>query len=137
VDALSDSEPSRVIVQGVLPYRASVVSAPSSVCGIPADAQKLGFLAGGSDEGADSMVALTNRAAMQCPSARIIWGGYSQGAQVTHKAAAKLSTGLYSRIAGIVLFGDPYNVSCPLAASLSREHSLTAPPSRATPSPAR
>ncbi|KAI5850745.1 cutinase [Tricharina praecox] len=93
VDAVSAAEPGRVIVQGVLPYPALVI----------------GYLAGGSEEGAESMVALTQKAATQCPSAQIIWGGYSQGAQVTHKAAAKLPTALYSKIAGIVLFGDPYD----------------------------
>jgi cutinase len=95
VDAVSAAEPGRVIVQGVLPYPALVS----------------GYLAGGSEIGADSMAALTSRAASQCPSARIVLGGYSQGAQVTHKAAARLNSALFPRIAGIVLFGDPNNVS--------------------------
>jgi cutinase len=59
------------------------------------------------------MVALTEKAASQCPSARIVWGGYSQGAQVTHKAASRLPSAYYTRIAGIMLFGDPDNVRIP------------------------
>lgn len=35
--------------------------------------------------------------------------GYSQGAQVTHKAAKQISTALHPRIAAIVVFGDPNN----------------------------
>lgn len=56
------------------------------------------------------MADLTVKAAKQCPNASIIWGAYSQGAQVTHKAAALLSASYYSRIKQIVLFGDPYDV---------------------------
>ena len=80
------------------------------------------------------MVALTQKAALQCPSARIVWGGYSQGAQVTHKAAAKLATSLYSKIAGIVLFGDPYDVSI---SAFLRGAGIFTVPSRVTHSPAR
>jgi cutinase len=46
---------------------------------------------------------------MQCPGSRIEISGFSQGAQVTHKAAKLLSPSLHSRIHAIVLFGDPNN----------------------------
>ncbi|KAF8243167.1 cutinase [Wilcoxina mikolae CBS 423.85] len=92
-DALAAAEPGRVIVQGVEPYPALVS----------------GYLAGGSELGAKSMAALTVKAASQCPQAKIVWGGYSQGAQVTHKAAARIPTALHARIHAIVLFGDPYD----------------------------
>lgn len=79
------------IVQGVLPYPADV----------------FGYLAGGSAEGAQAMASLTAKAASQCPGSKIILSGYSQGAQVVHKAAALISSSLYSRVAAIVLYGDP------------------------------
>ncbi|KAA8895248.1 cutinase-domain-containing protein [Sphaerosporella brunnea] len=91
-DALAAALPS-VIVQGVEPYNNNIA----------------GYLAGGDNTGADSMVALTEKAASQCPNAKIVWGGYSQGCQVTHKAGAHLPSAYYPRIAGIMLFGDPDN----------------------------
>lgn len=91
MDALAALKPGKTIVQGVIPYAATVA----------------GYLAGGDSQGADSMVALTARAASQCPGASIVWGGYSQGAQVAHKAAARLATALHNRIKAIVLIGDP------------------------------
>ncbi|KAI5796170.1 cutinase-domain-containing protein [Pyronema domesticum] len=92
-DELAKAEPGRVIVQGVQPYAATVD----------------GYFAGGDEQGADSMASLTQRAATQCPNAKIVWGGYSQGAQVNHKAAARLAAGLENRIYAIALFGDPDN----------------------------
>lgn len=37
----------------------------------------------------------------------VVMSGYSQGAQVTHKAAAQVSD--KTRVVAIVLFGDPQN----------------------------
>ena len=90
VDALAANEPGRTIVQGVQPYPALVV----------------GYLAGGSPEGARAMAALTAKAAAQCPGADIVWGGYSQGAQVAHLAAALVPGALHARIKAVVVFGD-------------------------------
>jgi len=53
------------------------------------------------------MAASAKRAAVQCPDSKIVLSGFSQGAQVTHKAAKLLSPSLHSRIGAIVLFGDP------------------------------
>ncbi|KAF8247822.1 cutinase, partial [Wilcoxina mikolae CBS 423.85] len=92
VDAVSAAEPGRVIVQGV-PYNADI----------------LGYLNGGSEDGAKNMAALIEKAASQCPSAKIVLGGFSQGAQVTHKAVARIAATLSTKVAGIVLFGDPDN----------------------------
>ncbi|RPA81875.1 cutinase-domain-containing protein [Ascobolus immersus RN42] len=82
---------SNTIIQGVLPYKADVA----------------GYLAGGSAEGASAMASLTARAASQCPSAKIVLSGYSQGAQVVRKAAAQINSSLHGRISAIVTFGDP------------------------------
>ncbi|CCX07914.1 cutinase-domain-containing protein [Pyronema domesticum] len=90
-DNLIAQRPGKVAVQGVQPY-AALIS---------------GYLAGGDEEGANSMASLTAKAVSQCPNSKIIWGGYSQGAQVTHKAAARISTSLHSKIYAIALFGDP------------------------------
>ncbi|RPA76775.1 cutinase-domain-containing protein [Ascobolus immersus RN42] len=78
-------------VQGVLPYNANVI----------------GYLAGGDGEGATSMANLVIKAAKQCPSSKIVMSGYSQGAQVVHKAIKKLATSYYTRIAAVVTIGDP------------------------------
>ncbi|KAF8242629.1 alpha/beta-hydrolase [Wilcoxina mikolae CBS 423.85] len=55
------------------------------------------------------MAALIEKAVSQCPSAKIVLGGFSQGAQVTHKAMARIAATLSTKVAGIVLFGNPDN----------------------------
>lgn len=60
ITALEGAEPGRVIAQGVWPYNADLI----------------GYLAGGSDQGAESMRNLTERAASQCPKAQMVWAGY-------------------------------------------------------------
>ena len=47
-------------------------------------------------------------AAVQCPGSRIVLSGFSQGAQVTHKAAQMIPE-LHAKVGAIVLFGDPNN----------------------------
>ncbi|KAF8448374.1 cutinase-domain-containing protein [Terfezia claveryi] len=83
--------PGRVIYQGVNNYPAIVA----------------GYLNGGSDIGAKNMAGQVNRAAIQCPGSRVFLSGYSQGAQVTHKAAALIPASQRRIVAGIVVFGDP------------------------------
>ena len=53
------------------------------------------------------MASQVNRAATQCPGSRVFLSGYSQGAQVTHKAAALIPVSQHKIVAGIVVFGDP------------------------------
>lgn len=53
------------------------------------------------------MAAQVSRAATQCKGSRVFLSGYSQGAQVAHKAAKLIPTSLYGIIGGFVLFGDP------------------------------
>lgn len=55
------------------------------------------------------MANSVKRASLQCPGSRIVLSGYSQGAQVAHKAAQQIPTELYHFVGAIVLFGDPKN----------------------------
>ena len=54
------------------------------------------------------MQKLVDQAASQCPDSKIVVSGYSQGAMVVHNAASQ-SGFQASKIAGVVLFGDPFN----------------------------
>ncbi|RPB16617.1 cutinase [Morchella conica CCBAS932] len=90
-DAIEKVEPGRIIAQGVNDYPASISEA----------------LAGGSKTGAKYMVSMVSLAASQCPESKVVLSGYSQGAQVTHLAAGYIPEDLYSKVAAIVLFGDP------------------------------
>jgi len=42
-----------------------------------------------------------------CPTSRLVLGGYSQGAQVTHAALARYPRSVAAHVAAVVLFGDP------------------------------
>ncbi|KAJ9657832.1 hypothetical protein H2201_008045 [Coniosporium apollinis] len=83
--------PSRVAVQGVN-YAANVG----------------GFLAGGDRAGSALMAQLAARAVTQCPGTKLVLGGYSQGAQVVHNAAAQLSATTANFVNSVVTFGDPF-----------------------------
>jgi hypothetical protein len=48
-------------------------------------------------------------ASVACPKQEFVLVGYSQGGDVMHDAAAKLSKNLYEKIVAVVLFGDPGN----------------------------
>lgn len=69
----------------------------------------MGFLLSGSDDGAMDMAANTRKAAEQCPEAKVVLSGFSQGAQVVHKAAKLLEKKYWENVGAIVLFGDPKN----------------------------
>ncbi|KAF3761496.1 family 5 carbohydrate esterase, partial [Cryphonectria parasitica EP155] len=96
--------------------------------GIPYPASIPGFLAGGSPFGSAVMATLANKTAAACPNTKLVMSGYSQGAQVVHNAMTLLSNGTLagytntttttttttatavdSRVASVVLFGDPLN----------------------------
>jgi cutinase len=47
------------------------------------------------------------QAFLQCPSTRVVMGGYSQGGQVLHKAAALLPASTMEAVNSIIIFGDP------------------------------
>ncbi|KAJ7145606.1 cutinase-domain-containing protein [Mycena epipterygia] len=78
--------------------------------GVNYSASVLGYLEGGSPSGSTTMLGLINTAASQCPDTKIVISGYSQGAQLVHNAAAKLTAAVTARIAAVVLFGDPDRV---------------------------
>ncbi|KAF4303868.1 putative cutinase 1 [Botryosphaeria dothidea] len=65
---------------------------------------------GGSLVGISEMRDLINFAATKCPDTIIVGGGYSQGAALTHRSVEDLSSSVRNRIAGIVTFGDTYNL---------------------------
>ncbi|KAL9101771.1 MAG: hypothetical protein Q9163_003018 [Psora crenata] len=78
-----------------------------AVQGVNYPATILGYLGGGDKGGAQKLADLTQQAARQCPDTRIVLSGYSQGAQVVHLGEAKMSPETASRVAAVVLFGDP------------------------------
>lgn len=51
------------------------------------------------------MANLVEKALKQCPKTKVVLGGYSQGAMVTHNAANRLGA---NQVAAAVLFGDPF-----------------------------
>ncbi|KAF1816536.1 cutinase [Eremomyces bilateralis CBS 781.70] len=50
-----------------------------------------------------------SNAAKKCPDAKIVFGGYSQGAAVMHGAVSSLEAGLKEKVVGGVLYGDTRN----------------------------
>jgi cutinase len=50
-----------------------------------------GFLAGGDANGSKLMAQLVGQAATQCPNAKVVVSGYSQGGQLVHNAAKMLN----------------------------------------------
>ncbi|KAF9462695.1 cutinase [Collybia nuda] len=75
--------------------------------GIDYAATVAGFLAGGDPLGANTMANSVTSKANSCPNTKIVISGYSQGAQVTHLAAGKLSSTVQNRVNAAVVFGDP------------------------------
>lgn len=50
---------------------------------------------------------LVTQAQSQCPSAKVVMSGYSQGAQLVHNAAKLLPAATMSALSSVVVFGDP------------------------------
>ncbi|KAK9773622.1 putative Cutinase-domain-containing protein [Seiridium cardinale] len=80
-----------------------------AIQGVEYPANIVGFKAGGSPEGAETMAALANATREMCPSAKVVLAGYSQGAQVARKACGFLGTDAAAQLTSVVLFGDPGN----------------------------
>ncbi|KAH7130824.1 cutinase-domain-containing protein [Dendryphion nanum] len=78
-----------------------------AIQGVTYAANVFGFLAGGDPAGSNTMANLVASTATRCPSTKIVLAGYSQGSQVVHNAAQKLSTANAARIAAVVNWGDP------------------------------
>ncbi|CAI6327552.1 unnamed protein product [Periconia digitata] len=79
-----------------------------AVQGVDYAANVFGFLLGGDPAGVTKMGELINQAATQCPSTKIVLSGYSQGAQVSQKAARGLSASVAGRVNAVLNFGDPF-----------------------------
>ncbi|ROT40814.1 cutinase [Sodiomyces alkalinus F11] len=80
-----------------------------AVQGITYAANILGFLFGGDGPGSRSMANHVKHAAAICPDTKIVLSGYSQGAQIVHKAAGLLSQADADRVTAVLTFGDPFS----------------------------
>ncbi|PBP16837.1 alpha/beta-Hydrolase [Diplocarpon rosae] len=106
---------------------ASLVGAEDlAVQGVNYKAGVWGFLQGGDPQGSETAAKLVEQAFTQCPKTKLVLSGYSQGAQIIHNAAAKLSAEISAKISSgmyesrlmisgltleVVVFGDPKNGS--------------------------
>ncbi|KAK7462156.1 hypothetical protein VKT23_007758 [Stygiomarasmius scandens] len=75
--------------------------------GVDYPADIAGYLEGGSPGGSQNMADDLTDAATNCPDAKIVSAGYSQGGQLVHNSAGNLSSTVLDRISAIVIFGDP------------------------------
>ncbi|KIJ52489.1 carbohydrate esterase family 5 protein [Sphaerobolus stellatus SS14] len=93
------------------PFEAALQSALSgkslNFIGVDYAASLAGFEEGGDPAGAKTMATDIENQASACPQTKIVMSGYSQGAQVVHKAAPQLSSSVQSRVNAVVMFGDP------------------------------
>ncbi|KUI54243.1 Cutinase [Cytospora mali] len=92
-DAIEDALGSgyTLAVQGVDDYDATVTE----------------YLEGGDPEGSQEMASLVTQAFTDCPSSKIVMGGYSQGGQIVHNAASLLPAATMEAVSSVVIFGDP------------------------------
>ncbi|KAK2017633.1 cutinase [Colletotrichum eremochloae] len=88
---------------------ASMIGASNlAVQGVNYAANVLGFLLGGDPNGSTTMANLVAQAVTQCPNTKIVLSGYSQGGQLVHNAANKLTPAQLARISAVLIFGDPF-----------------------------
>ncbi|TFK97287.1 cutinase-domain-containing protein [Pterulicium gracile] len=87
--------------------RSRLGSSAIDVQGVNYPADVAGYLVGGDPAGSTTMFNLINQAASKCPNTKIVIGGYSQGAQLTHNASERLSAATTARIAAVFAYGDP------------------------------
>jgi len=80
-----------------------------AVQGVDYGATIAGFLEGGDPAGSATMASLVEQAMTQCPDTMVVMGGYSQGGQLVHDAAAVLTASVSDAITAVVIFGDPDN----------------------------
>jgi len=67
----------------------------------------IGYLTGGSVQGSSQMKNKAQSFVDNCPSIKLVMGGYSQGAQVTHHALESANAKTKAAVKAVVLFGDP------------------------------
>lgn len=80
-----------------------------AVQGVDYPASVEGFLAGGDAGGSRTMAGLVAMAKSNCGNTSLILSGYSQGAQLVHKAANMFAPSETSFVLAAILFGDPDN----------------------------
>ncbi|TVY44579.1 Cutinase [Lachnellula subtilissima] len=80
-----------------------------AIQGVDYPADVSGFLVGGSVIGSAVMTALIDYTLSLCPTTPLILSGYSQGAQIVHLVTSSLPANTTSKVASVVLFGDPKN----------------------------
>ena len=61
----------------------------------------------GGIQGRRDVVARLTRQSALCPNQRFALVGYSQGADVMHRAADEIPTSLFPKILAVAMFGDP------------------------------
>ncbi|TLS30210.1 hypothetical protein PpBr36_02619 [Pyricularia pennisetigena] len=79
-----------------------------AIQGVTYAANILGFILGGDPNGGKVMAAHAVTAASNCPNTKIVLSGYSQGAQVVHRAAGLLSAEVASKVSAVLTLGDPF-----------------------------
>jgi len=94
------------------PFFSALRSAIPGVQGIGVDYSNdvFGYLTGylgGTTPGSLIMAKQLQAKVSECPNIKIIAGGYSQGAQVTHQALASVPQDVKDHIAAVIVFGDP------------------------------
>jgi len=67
----------------------------------------VGYLTGGSVQGSTMMKNKAQEYVEKCPGIKLVLGGYSQGAQVTHHALEGANAKTREAVRAVVLFGDP------------------------------
>ncbi|KAK0122000.1 hypothetical protein ONS95_010267 [Cadophora gregata] len=80
-----------------------------AVQGVDYPADVPGFLAGGDKQGSTKMAQLVMQAMTACPNTAVVMGGYSQGGQLVHNAAAMLPPAMAAKVSSAAIFGDPMN----------------------------
>ncbi|KAJ4405816.1 hypothetical protein N0V82_010246 [Gnomoniopsis sp. IMI 355080] len=69
------------------------------------------YFTGGSETGAEAMASFVNQSLISCPDVPIVMSGWSQGAQVVHKAAGLVGPEMMGSVSSVVTFGDPDSTS--------------------------
>ncbi|KAF2499055.1 cutinase precursor, partial [Lophium mytilinum] len=78
-----------------------------AVQGVDYPADVAGFLAGGDAAGSKLMAQLVGQAQTQCPDTKVVMSGYSQGGQLVHNAAKRITAAQGAAVSSVVIFGDP------------------------------
>ncbi|KAJ4392225.1 hypothetical protein N0V93_005850 [Gnomoniopsis smithogilvyi] len=69
------------------------------------------YFTGGSESGAEAMASYVNQSLVSCPDVPIVMSGWSQGAQVVHKAAELVGPEIMGSMSSVITFGDPVSSS--------------------------